>query len=51
MTNEKPEEKFALVGIIAAIAVGYFTHWSFGLIIAFVVLYLVGKAQQKATPE
>lgn len=51
MTNEKPEEKFALAWIIAAIAVGYFTHWSFGLIIAFVVLYRFGKAQQKAAPE
>lgn len=51
MTQQKPEEKFALAGIVAAIAVGYFTHWSIGVIIAFMVLYKVGKAQQQETPE
>lgn len=51
MAETKPADKLALAGIISAIAVGYFTHWSIGAIIAFAVLYKVGKAQQPSASD
>lgn len=47
----KPEDKVALAGIIAAIAIGYFTHWAIGVIVAFAVLYKAGKSQQPISSD